>query len=305
MVDKNFAVIIPTKNRPKDIKNLLGSIAQQENRPGQIIIVDSGDTPLDRVISEFKDMKIVYVKHKPPSLTVQRNIGLGLLEKDIGIVAFFDDDLILCSGAVKTVLQFWLKASPDTVGVSLNAVNHPKNNTSFLERFFLISTNKVGTVLPSGFQSNMCSVDRDYEVQWLMGGATFWKRNIFDKYKFDESFHGYAHCEDLDFSHRLSKKYRLFVLKDAKFIHNTKPIEEKYEYHLGKMQAMNRIYFVKKNPWCSLLLCYWSCTGLFLKNLFMGTINRKPRYFRRALGVLVGMFNSLVRHQKIKEGIKL
>ena len=134
-----------------------------------------------------------------------------MLKDEITLVAFFDDDVELCPDTIKIVIEFYSKNTDNIAGVACNNISHPRNKVSFMEKFFLVGSDKVGIILPSGFQSKLCSLDRDYQVHWLMGGATFWKRNIFDSYKFDEWFYGYAHYEDVDFSYQLTKKYKFII----------------------------------------------------------------------------------------------
>jgi len=302
--DKRLAVIIPTKDRPQDIFLLLKSISTQEVWPAQIIIVDGGDANLENIVADFKHFNISYVRQKPPSLPMQRNIGLSYLKDNIEIAAFFDDDISLCDNMIDVVMKFWGNLDNDLAGVTCNNISHPRNRVSFFEKFFLIGNDKVGIILPSGFQSKICSLDKNYEVQWLLGGATFWRREIFKKYKFDEWFYGYAHCEDVDFSYQLSGAHRLIALSKARFIHMTKPIDRRNDYYLGKMQAVNRVYFVKKHNELSLFLCYWACVGLFLKNIFLVIFGLKPRYLARASGILVGIFTSFYKLERINEEIK-
>lgn len=304
MFEEKLAVIIPTKNRLNSLSRLLESISLQELQPAQIIIVDGGIVRAEKVINRFSKLHIDYVK-APCSLTAQRNIGINLLKKEITLVAFFDDDIELFPHTLDIVMKFFSKAADDIAGVACNNISYPRNKSLFLEKLFLLGSDSVGVVLPSGFQSVICSVEEDYQVQWIAGCAAFWRRDIFNNYKFDEWFYGYGHCEDIDFSFRVSKEYKLFVLKDAKIIHKTNAIEKRYEYSLGKMQVVNRVYFVKKHAELSLGLSYWACTGLFLKNMFLGTVGLKPKYFLRGLGILTGIFVSFFKHKRIKEKIKL
>lgn len=299
-----LAVIVPTGDRPADLENLLNSISSQDAAPGQIIIVDSGNTPLGGIIEKFSFSEISYIRIKPPSLTAQRNIGLSLLNKDADVVAFFDDDIILCEGAIKHVMDYWAGLPHDAGGIACNNISHPRPKASFMEKFFLVGGDVPGEILASGFQTKLCSLDKDREVRWLIGGATFWKRSVFREYKFDEWYCGYAHCEDLDFSYAVSKKYKLFALEKARFLHRTRPIRKEREYCMGKMQAVNRVYFVKKHKEFSLALCYWSCAGLFLKNLFLGIFCLKPGYLFRGFGVLAGISASFMRNEQIKNNIK-
>ena len=303
-IDGAFAAVIPTKNRPEGIRRLLRSMQEQQIWPGQIIIVDSGDVSLDAIISEFDYFCIHYIKHKPSSLPQQRNVGICRLGCEIQIVAFFDDDVRLCPHAIDSVMAFWSCCPKDTAGIACNNVSHPRPPVTFLEKVFMVGSDRVGTILLSGFQSKICSLDGDYPVQWLIGGATFWRRSIFNEYAFDEWFCGYAHCEDVDFSYRVSKKYKLFAIKDAVFLHDTAPVQSTHEYHLGKMQVANRIYFVRKHREFLLPLCYWSCLGLFLKNIFLGIVQCEKRCLFRGCGVFVGMVQSIYCLEQIGIEVK-
>jgi len=301
-VDSNLAMIIPTKNRPHDLRFLLDSISAQDMWPAQIIIVDAGQISCENILKDFEFFDIFY-KKTIPSLTMQRNQGIGLLKENIDVVAFLDDDIILCLGAVKTAVNA-LRGLPDTCGVCCNNLSHKRPKASILEKIFLVASDDVGVVMKSGFQSKICSLDKDYYVRWLIGGATFWKRSVFNDNRFDEWYYGYGHCEDLDFSYKLGKSYKLLALKEAAFTHNIKDIILEHEYYLGRMQVANRVYFVRKYREFSIFLSYWSFTGLLLKNIFVGVVCFKPKYLSRAAGVFSGILVSFFRHDRIKEGIK-
>ena len=298
-----LAIIIPTKDRPESLARLLQSIAIQSTKPAQVIVVDAGAVLAEQVIKEFPQLPIDYIQTSA-SLTHQRNVGLKMLKKEIRFVAFFDDDVELYAQTTGVAMKFLLKSGSEVAAIACNGINYIRAKTFFLEKLFLISNDGVGVLLPSGFQSRIWPVDNDYQVQWVMGGATFWRRSIFNSYQFDEWFHGYAHCEDIDFSYRVSQKYKFFILKDAKIVHKTASIEKKSEYSLGKMQVINRLYFVKKSSSLSVPLCYWACSGLFLKNIILGTVSLNCRYLLRGFGVLVGLAESFFRLKKVKENVE-
>ena len=49
------------------------------------------------------------------------------------------------------------------------------------------------------------------EVELCSGGNTSYLREVFEEFFFDEEFDGYAPMEDIDFSYRVSRKYKLIV----------------------------------------------------------------------------------------------
>ena len=64
----NITLIVCTKDRPKDLTNLLSSISIQSHQPSLIIIVDGSDTPVEYVLNNFPQLKFDYIAVRPPSL---------------------------------------------------------------------------------------------------------------------------------------------------------------------------------------------------------------------------------------------
>lgn len=304
MFKEKLAIIIPTKDRPGELKRLLESIAGQEVKPVQVIVVDGGSKELKGVLNSCINLDIEYIKKNPPSLTSQRNTGIKMLKEEASLVVFFDDDVVLQRDSLLNMMKFWDIASKDTAGAAFNLVNFPSAKVSFLEKIFLVNSEAPGRILRSGFQNKVNFLNKTLSADWLSGCAMVWRKNIFNEFRFDEWFGGYAHYEDVDFSYRISRKYKIFIVKDAQVIHKTHSIDQRYEYALGKMQVTNRIYFVRKHPELSVILCYWACLGLLSKNLFMGIMQLRRKYFLRGLGVLSGMLFSFIRLEKIQEKIK-
>lgn len=301
---ERLSIIIPTRDRHQDLERLLESITVQGVKLLQVIIVDSGNDPINGILKKFPDLAIIYARLLPASLPAQRNLGISKISGEATLVAFLDDDIVMEDNSIKGMMEFWKTAGDDVAGASFNLINVSSERVTFTERLFLVNAGIPGVVMRSGFQSKTACVKETMRVQWIPGCAMVWRKGILDKFRFDEWFYGYAHCEDLDFSYHISRQYKLFILKDAGVTHNTKPIEKKYEFHLGIMQVINRVYFVKKHPGFSLPLCYWSCFGLFLKNIYLGLVRCQSRYLLRGLGISVGIFVSFFKNTQVKEKIK-
>ena len=157
----------------------------------------------------------------------------------------------------------------------------------------MVNSRKPGRIMRSGFQSKLCSLEKDTEVEWLVGCAMMYRKTIFNEFKFDENFAGYARYEDVDFSYRVGKKYMMFVMAKAKVKHLTRLEDIDFSSDLGKMEVLNRLYFVRKNTNLSIPLCYWSLFGLFLNNALKGMFYRDGRYIKRANGNLSGFAHSI------------
>lgn len=289
-----LAVIIATKDRAFELDRLLNSIKDQDVLPQEIIIVDAGATPDSYPGSDdvfCSSLKIKRVKAARACLPAQRNQGLELLGPDIEHVCFLDDDIVLYKGALKAMAAFWKEAGEDVGGAVFNIMNEKKPTPGvFLKKIFYTGSFERGIVLPSGYNTLMCPAPKTKEVQWLFGGATVWKSKIFDEFLFDGWFEGTGLCEDLDFSYRVGKKFKLFVIADAKVDHLTGTAGRRRNVWFGASQIKNRYYFVKKNKELSKALCLWAGLGQLLENMALGVLSLSGHYFLRVWGNLMGFF---------------
>lgn len=295
MFKERLAVIIPTKERPNELQRLLQSLLKQEARPIQVIVVDSGNKDLSGILKSFNCLPIDYIRQKPPSLTRQRNAGIGALKEEATLVSFFDDDSILKRNCLENLMRFWDMAPEDVGGACLNNVSLPSKKPNFFEKIFIVNANSPGRILPSGFLSPPCGIDETTQVDWVTGYAMVFRKKIFKEFMFDERFSGYALYEDVDFSYRVRKKYKLFILKDAQVEHESRMQSLGNSFVLGKNEVMHRLYFVKKYPDLSLGLCCWGLLGLFLNNITKGVSNNDKRYKIRAKGNIYGFMEFFLK----------
>lgn len=294
-----LAFAIPTKNRPNEIRRLLKSIQRQSVRPSQIVIVDGGTISLRGILNGFPDLNIDYII-RPTSLTEARNLGIRTFLPSVTHAGFLDDDLVLDEGILELLVSFWSKASAEIAGVGLNITNLVlKGRLNFIKRPFLLSNERNGAILPSGYNTWYCPADKMESVEWLFGGASVWRKEIFNEFKFDEAYEGYAFLEDIDFSYRVAQKYKLLVLPEAKVEHLHAPGDRVSGYIFGKMQMLNRYHFVKKHSHLSVLCFFWASIGQILENLIRVIINHDRTFFFKAMGNIAG-FYSIAINKNIK-----
>ena len=83
----SLALIIPTKDRPEQIRDLLRSCGRQTVLPQKILIVDGSRSPLAGIDGEFSSLPVQYIRNsKDTSTTIQKNIGLRHLPPEIDLV---------------------------------------------------------------------------------------------------------------------------------------------------------------------------------------------------------------------------
>ena len=192
MFKEKLAIIIATKDRHNELNRLLKNISEQEFRPRQIIIVDGGRLAVEKDAYKSYEPQVEYIRVRPASLTVQRNIGVSAISDEITLVCFFDDDIVLEENCLINMMNFWESASEDIAGASFNNTNDIYKKPTFIERLFLVNADKPGRILASGFQSKICSVEKTMPVEWLAGYAMAFKKYIFKEFRFDEWFSGYS-----------------------------------------------------------------------------------------------------------------
>jgi len=175
--------------------------------------------------------------------------------------------------ALSEMMSFWEAADPDVAGCSFYITNVERENpkTIFFKRLFLMWSKTHGKILSSGFNYNPYdpSMKLTYS-DWLSGGVTVWRYEIFQEYSFDEWFSGYGAYEDVDFSYRVGKKYRLAVNPKARVRHLFDTEAKRNESRIGKKEVINRLYFVKKHPELSVVGSLWASTGECLSYLKSG-----------------------------------
>ena len=162
------------------------------------------------------------------------------------------------------MLEFWRAAAPDVGGASFNIVNVAPTRSRLvpsLLRLFRMSADGYGRVLASGFNTPITSTPTTQFTEWLNGGSTVWRREIFREHRFGEWFPGSGLCEDLWFSRRVHPHHRLAVVATARVRHQVVGRTTSGDFHQGRAQVVNRLYVVKSDSRLSLPQCLWALTG--------------------------------------------
>ena len=85
-----LSLIVPVYNRPQEVQELLESLAAQDNRDFEVIIVEDGSTVrCDRIVEQYKsaiDIKYFFKENSGPGLS--RNYGAERAEGICGLSRF-------------------------------------------------------------------------------------------------------------------------------------------------------------------------------------------------------------------------
>jgi GT2 family glycosyltransferase len=247
-----LTVIIPTRNRKKELNNVLQAIDFTNSTIDKVIVIDSSNKSL-RGKNYSKNSKFVYFHTKIKSAAIQRNIGMSLVSDNCKFLAFLDDDVIPDREYFNQLINA-LKKNKAT-GVSGLAVNskkfHSNNNnklSTFYKYIFLLDSKKRGVVLKSGVNIPIkfeAKSSGTVQTQWLIG-CSIWDFQKIKNLRFDSRLFGQSLGEDVLFSLKASKIGALIVNLGTHLEHTESSKQRPNNLEFYRMWVRNRYYIVKE-----------------------------------------------------------
>lgn len=266
----SVSIIICTRNRPDEVIRCLNSIAQQSCLPQEVIIVDSSDSPiLEARLDAWRDEGVFEVRYvrSAPGLPHQRNVGVQ--ESSGDIVFFLDDDVILERNFIKEIKKVFDSDSSGEIGGVMGDIleeRQMRQNTrwwqTLLRRCLFLPDYGDGRVRLSGFATRPHGLDEVKTTEFLSGCEMAYRRKVLEEFAFDERLQGYALLEDLDFSYRVSRRYRNVYTPSARCRHLRSPVQRPRQRELDQMLLNNHIYLFRKNSPKTLSHCLAFCLSI-------------------------------------------
>jgi len=292
------AFVVATKDRPRELARLIRSLEAQTRLPDEVIVVDGGSGSVEAFCRSVRAFPVRHVRGLPPSASRQRNLGLETAPPDAGLIGFLDDDVVVGESALEKILAFFEGADGRIGGAAFNMLNHPPvawpraKLSPYTEAVGLYSRSR-GAVSPAGFQTMIGQTWSTVYVHWLPTGASVWRKEVFGRFRFDEWFEGYSYLEDLDFSYRVGKAFRLAVVAEAGYYHLPAASGRGNDFEFGRREVLNRVHFVRKNPELSVGKCYLALASRLLMSLGLALRERDFHHVRRAWGNVIGLCMSI------------
>jgi glycosyltransferase involved in cell wall biosynthesis len=297
MTRHRIAFVVATKDRPEELGRLWRSLLAQSRPPDEVIIVDASARPAPPAGRRPAPPALRHIPSPVASATRQRNRGLDAVGPAIDLIGFLDDDAVLEENAVAEIVRFFGEFGSELGGAALNMVNHPAMDLAELKRtplaaFLGLYARRGGAVTPSGFQTMIGFVEATAWTDWLPSGASVWRREIFRGHRFDEWYSGYSYLEDLDFSYRVGRAYRLAVVAAARYSHLPAAGGRGSGYAFGLREVLNRLHFVRKHADLSPAGCYAALAARLVMSLAFAVRERDRWFVGRAFGNAVGLARS-------------
>lgn len=288
--------IIATRNRHELLVEAVRSVAAQTVLPAELCIVDSSDESLGRAEIEqiCADAGIVldYVHPAPRGLTVQRNVGIDRTRGDP--VFLIDDDVALAENVHEEVLAEYERWGPELGGVRGAPVRppNPRRSTILWRRFFGMGgwwPEGSGKMRSGFFVEGVASSASVRKLEYFNGWFMSFRREVFDRERFDEQLAGYAFKEDIDFSYRVVKRgYLLVQTPKALILHHKSASERLSAYDHQRMALANQFYLHRKNMPQTLrtkAALWWALVGTLPLNVGKVLQTRDPGHLT---GFVVG-----------------
>lgn len=287
------AVVICTKDRPRDLGDCLRAV-QQAWPDATVIIVDASDNhDSEQVCREFQSSSLVlrYVTAIQPGLTRQRNQAIGLLkEMGVDLVHFIDDDTEVLPGYFGAIESCF---DDDTVaGAGGIILNQKVGRWHAAKRLFCL-WGRRGRVLPSGrivIGQDIGSPPMAF-VDWLDGASMSYRVAVFDEHRFDDRLRGWSWGEDFDFGFRVSRNAHLVVTADARCIHHLSPLNRHSAERLGFETTILLYVWVREQQQhgMSPVMFWWATVGELLMRTLHGVLWREVDELAQARGVARGV----------------
>ncbi|MBM3523640.1 MAG: glycosyltransferase family 2 protein, partial [Alphaproteobacteria bacterium] len=241
-----FTAVIPTKGRPAILREAIASVAANGRLVTEIIVVDGtreavDEAELHAVMPAGSAPRLVFL-HAPEDsgLPAARNRAIRIAQGDY--VQMMDDDTTVTPGYFESIQEAF--AAPDVGGVAPTIVDEYASSRTL--RALLLRLFYIG---PFRLRKDELFLDPPSTLtpSNSLPGASAWRRAVFVDMLYDEALTGPAIGEDLEFSTRAGKKWRLLIQPAARMIHHRSPDERPPSRRLFADKVVFFHYHFRKN----------------------------------------------------------
>jgi glycosyltransferase involved in cell wall biosynthesis len=204
-----LSVVIPTRNRPRELERCLRALGAQDlDLPFEIIVVDDSDSPALNATDHPAGLRLLRTSGGVGPARA-RNLGIAAALGDV--VVFTDDDTIPSTGWLRAVVEY-LAAHSLAIGVE---------GPTHSEPYDALTQHSIDSRVPGAYLT--CNIAYRKEILAMCGG-------------FYEGF-PYPHCEDLDLGLRTSEAGELGFSERMLVVHPPRDMPAPDQIRRGRMIA--------------------------------------------------------------------
>lgn len=291
-----ITVIIPTKNRPKDLIKAVASIIAQTRLPDEMILVDQSDSDASRpeILAMVKTGgNALHLNHiydpRISGLVDAKRVGVSSAGGDI--VCFLEDDVVLEPDYVAQMENAFLE-HPEMMGCCGVMTNLPELPPNYV-RFFHLFHRGVFHDDRVGVHGHHVERDALIPSRYLSGGTSAFRKTVFEKIPFDVA-NGFFMLEDIDFSVRALRAYGpcFFINTGARLAHYMSPTNRAVLGNKYRRKLREYLVFYKKHGSGIVQLAnlLWLLVGLWVEAM---RTSLRARDISPLAGYLRGVWDGL------------
>ncbi len=228
----DYTVVIATCERSQELEQTLESLAAQDHRPRQVVIIDaSPDQDTKAVVERHRErLPLYYEKARQCSAARQRNQGAE--HATTSLIAFIDDDVRIPPNSLGDVCRVFAQDKEGQIGgVAARIVGMQHSTPRGLLRLYyrlqagFTHSTYGGKLFGPGINclpTYTETKDHLIPADWLNSTCVVYRTELFNREKFPE-FDGYSFLEDVHLSARIGRTHRLFFHASATFEHLDAP----------------------------------------------------------------------------------
>lgn len=256
----SLSVIIPTKNRARDLEATIESLLAQTRLPDELIIVDQSP---EKSFTKSIPIPIRYIHHTDLSgASTARNAGMAVATGDVWL--FLDDDVIPEPTFIERLTAAY---APGVTGVSGIVTNYKRPALGrLLWEFIFVRGPFLDDRQRVYWNANRMKDGVPLRVKQFGAGLMSFRASAIKNLRFDPSLTGTSPGEDIDFCASLPKGSVLLIAPRARLFHKRSP-EGRAATHWLSLHAQVNSY-MRERHWRSGLwnnICFaWLKVGYAL-----------------------------------------
>ncbi len=269
----SLAVVIPTRNRPRDLIIAVRTVLEQTVLPQELVIVDqsTSDESERQVRALFAERaeaaaQVCLRYTLDPSitgLTMARNLALD--QNHCAIVLFLDDDVEAEPDFIERLLEGYAE-DPEVTGISGIITNYfytPEAFTARAWRWLFMRGAFRDDRYSVYYRANELRSAGRIPVSYFGGGLMSFRAARISGLRFDENLRGACEGEDVDFCLHLPAGARLMVDPRARLVHNRSETARADEHWIASLVRGNSYLYYRnwQHGWGNFIAFAWLMGG--------------------------------------------
>jgi len=268
LTEKDVCLLMATYHRPDDIERTLRVLLEQENIPGEIVIIDqSKDDATRKICAKYtKRLPVKYMHIDTPSADISMNVGLRYAREKYRLIFTSGDDVDYLRGYFKMMLKEF-NEHPEIIGVAgvEDPVDHDlsllrnKVRNLILRLFFLPywADHQFKVTGPYGQAASPNNAHPIRDATWLPGSSCCFRKEVYEHELWPE-LRGANVIDDILFSYKVYQRYgkgSMVIQPACKTIHRKSMV--------GRYPDRKRIFVNHEDHVFFYYQCFFSPLGTF------------------------------------------